>query len=260
MRPILVIPARLAATRLPDKPLAPIAGRPMIAHVIDRAREAGLGPVLVAAGDAAIVDAARAAGAEAVLTDPALPRGTDRVAAALAQVDPERRFDPVVNLQGDLPILDPGIPRATLQALASNPWADIATPVAPIEDEAEAAREQVVKCVVGFADGALTARALYFSRAAIPWGGGFAAQWHHIGLYAFRRAALDRFVSLAESPLERLERLEQLRGLEAGMGIVAVRVPAAPFGVDTPADLERARAILEPRPGVADHTPQGKQR
>lgn len=245
MRPILVIPARLAATRLPDKPLATIAGRPMIAHVIDRAREADLGPVLVAAADQAIVDAAREAGAQAVLTDPGLPRGTDRVAAALAQVDPDGRHDLVVNLQGDLPILDPAIPRATLSALLGHAWADIATPVAPMTDAAEAAREQVVKCVTAIARGQHSARALYFSRAPVPWGGDWRELWHHIGLYVFRRAALERFVTLPEAPLERLEKLEQLRALEAGMGIVAVRVDAAPFGVDTPDDLARARAILE---------------
>ncbi|MCS6931926.1 MAG: 3-deoxy-manno-octulosonate cytidylyltransferase [Acetobacteraceae bacterium] len=241
MQPIVLIPARLAATRLPGKPLADIAGRPMILHVLERARAAGLGPVAVAAGDAEIAAVVRAAGGTAVETDPALPSGTDRIAAALHVLDPEGRHDVVVNLQGDLPTIPPEAIAAVLKPLA-DPAVDIGTLVAPIASAEEAAAESVVKCACAFEGGAEVVPALYFSRRAIPWGKG--PLWHHIGIYAYRRAALGRFVALPPSPLERRERLEQLRALEAGMRIAAARIAAAPFGVDTPADLARARAIL----------------
>ena len=241
MNPIVVIPARLAATRLPGKPLADIGGRPMVLHVLDRAREAGIGPVAVAAGDQAIVDAVRAAGGTAVLVAEDVPSGTDRVQRALAALDPERRHDVVVNLQGDFPTLDPAALRAVLRPLA-DPAIDLGTLVCPIADAAELATDSFVKCACAFAEGAETAPALYFSRAPVPWGAG--AHWHHIGIYAFRRAALERFVALAPSPLELRERLEQLRALEAGMRIGAARIAHGPFGVDTPHDLERARALL----------------
>ncbi|MDE2334126.1 MAG: 3-deoxy-manno-octulosonate cytidylyltransferase [Rhodospirillales bacterium] len=244
MNPIVVIPARMAATRLPGKPLADIHGKPMIVHCLDRAREAGIGPAAVAAGDAEIVAAVTAAGGTAVLTDPDLPRGTDRVDAALRTLDPEGRHDIVVNLQGDLPSIPPAYLRAVLKPL-ERPEFDIATLVAPIGDEAEAAAPSVVKAVCGFAPGETIAAGLYFSRAPVPYGEG--PRWHHIGIYAFRRAALQRFVALPQSPLELREALEQLRALEAGMRIGCARVEAAPFGVDTPADLERAREALAPR-------------
>jgi 3-deoxy-manno-octulosonate cytidylyltransferase (CMP-KDO synthetase) len=246
MNPIVVIPARMAATRLPGKPLADIAGRPMIAHVIDRAREAGIGPVAVAAGEPAIAEAARKAGAQAVLTAPDLPSGTDRVHAALATLDPDRRHDVVVNVQGDFPTIPAASLRACLLPL-TDPEIDIGTLVAAIEDEDEATRTAVVKAVCHFAGDAATARCLYFSRAPIPWSDGaepWRGLWHHLGVYAFRRDALDRYVALPPSGLEKRERLEQLRALEAGMAIAAARIPAAPFGVDTPADLDRARGIL----------------
>lgn len=243
LSPLIVIPARLAATRLPGKPLAPIAGLPMIVHVLRRAREAGLGPVAVAAGDPEIADAVQAAGGRAVLTDPALPSGSDRIHAALASLDPAGTHDTIVNLQGDLPTLPPAYLAAVLAPLA-DPAVDIATLVAPIHTEAEAAADSVVKAACAFPPGAATARVLYFSRAAIPWGAG--PLFHHIGLYAYRRPALARFVALPPSPLETREKLEQLRALEAGMVIAAAQVPEAPFGVDTPDDLARARAILEP--------------
>jgi 3-deoxy-manno-octulosonate cytidylyltransferase (CMP-KDO synthetase) len=196
-RTVVLIPARLAATRLPDKPLLPIGGVPMIVHVWRRAVEADLGPVVVACAEQVIADAVRAAGGEAVLTDPALPSGTDRIHQALGRLDPERRYELVVNVQGDLPVLEP----PTL------------------------------------------GRALYFTRATAPTGPG--PVWHHIGIYAYTRAALERFATLRPSPLERRERLEQLRALENGMTIGVRLVDTVPFGVDTPADLERARAILE---------------
>lgn len=243
MRPILVIPARMAATRLPGKPLAEIHGRPMIAHVIDRAREAGIGPVAVAAAEAEIAAAARAAGARAVLVAEDLPSGTDRVHRALAELDPDRRHDVVVNVQADFPTIAPETLRAVLAPLA-DPAVDIGTLVCPIADEEEANTPSFVKAACAFEGTARVAPALYFSRLPIPWGEG--PRWHHIGVYAFRRAALDRFVALPPSPLERREKLEQLRALEAGMRIAAARVEHGPFGVDTPADLERARALLAP--------------
>jgi 3-deoxy-manno-octulosonate cytidylyltransferase (CMP-KDO synthetase) len=239
----------MAATRLPGKPLADIGGRPMIAHVIDRAREAAMGPVAVAAAEPAIAAAAQAAGARAVLTPENLPSGTDRVHAALAELDPGRRHDVVVNFQGDLPTMPPESLRAVLAPLA-DPAVDIATLVAPIEDEDEATRTAVVKAVCAFERDAVTARCLYFSRAPVPWSDGpepWRGLWHHIGVYAFRRAALVRYVALPPAALERRERLEQLRALEAGMVIAAAHIPAAPFGVDTPADLDRARGILGAR-------------
>ena len=248
MNPIVVIPARMAASRLPGKPLAEIAGRPMILHVLDRAREAAIGPVIVACGEPEIASAVQAAGGTAVLTDPALPSGSDRAQAALAELDPAGRHDVVVNLQGDLPALPPAYLRAVLAPLA-DPSADLATLVAPIADATEAAAEQVVKAACAFAEGATIAPALYFSRAAIPWGAG--PRWHHIGIYAWRRAALARFVALPPSALEQREKLEQLRALEAGMRVLCARVDHAPFGVDTPDDLARARRILAATPEPA---------
>jgi len=239
VRPIVVIPARMAATRLPGKPLADIAGRPMVAHVLDRAREAGVGPCAVAAGEPEIVAAVERAGGRAVLVADDLPSGTDRVHRALAALDPGGAHDVVVNLQGDFPTLAPELLRAVLKPL-EDPAVDIGTLVCPVESAAEAALPSVVKAACAFAGE--TARCLYFSRNAIPSGEG--PLWHHIGVYAYRRAALDRFVALPPSPLELRERLEQLRALEAGMVIAAARVPHGPFGVDTPADLERARALL----------------
>lgn len=233
----------MGSTRLPGKPLAPIAGRPMVLHVLDRALEAGIGPVVVACAEQAVAEIVRAAGGVAVLTDPALPSGSDRVHAAVAQLDPDGTHDVVVNLQGDFPTVLPAVLRAVLLPL-DDPAVDIATVVAPIADEQEAASSAVVKAACAFAPAEAAARALYFSRAAIPWGAG--PLWHHIGIYAYRRAALDRFVRLPESPLERRESLEQLRALEAGLRIGCAQVEHGPFGVDTPADLARARALLAP--------------
>ena len=242
MNPVIIIPARLAATRLPGKPLAMIGGVPMIVHVLRRAEEAAVGPVAVACGDAAIADAVREAGGMAVMTDPDLPSGSDRVHAALLAIDPGGTHDVVVNLQGDLPGLPPAFLRAVLAPLVDTAC-DIATLVAPITTAQEAAAPSVVKAVCAFADGATVSRALYFSRAAVPSGGG--PLWHHVGIYAFRRAALARFVSLPPSLLEQREKLEQLRALEAGMHVGVARVDHAPFGVDTPEDLERARCQYE---------------
>ena len=238
MKPIIIIPARLAATRLPGKPLALIGGVPMIVHVLRRAIAAGIGPVAVACGDAAIADAVRAAGGRAEMTEPGLPSGSDRVHAALGRIDPEGEHDVVINLQGDLPDLPPVHLHAVLAPLA-DAACDIATLVAPVTTAEEAAAPSVVKAVCAFAPGMDVARALYFSRAAVPSGEG--PLWHHIGIYAYRRAALARFVALPPTPLEQREKLEQLRALEAGMVISVARVDHAPFGVDTPEDLARAR-------------------
>ena len=243
MRPIIVIPARMAATRLPGKPLADIHGRPMIAHVLDRAREAGIGPLAVACAEEEIAAAARTAGAHALLVADDVPSGTDRVQRAMKALDPGGEFDVVVNLQGDFPTIRPETLRAVLAPLA-DPAVDIGTLVCPIADDVEARTDSFVKCACAFTGDALVAPALYFSRLPIPWGEG--PRWHHIGVYAYRRAALDRFVTLPASPLELREKLEQLRALEAGMKISAARVEHGPFGVDTPEDLERARALLAP--------------
>lgn len=232
----------MASARLPGKPLALIAGRPMVVHVVERALEAGIGPVAVACADPEIGDAVRETGAVAVLTDPALPSGSDRVNAALAVLDPAGEHDVVVNLQGDLPLIPPAYLRAVLAPLDGS-GAEIATLVALITTPEEAAAPSVVKAACAFEGDQAIATALYFSRAPVPWGEG--PMWHHVGVYAYRRAALARFVALPASPLERREGLEQLRALEAGMRIACARVDEAPFGVDTPADLERARAVLE---------------
>lgn len=245
LNPIVLIPARMASSRLPGKPLAPIAGLPMVVHVLRRAEEAGVGPVAVACAEPGIAEAVRAAGGTAVLTDPDLPSGSDRCFAALGTLDPEGRHDVVVNLQGDLPTLDPAAVRTVLEPLA-DPACDIATLVTPIRDAGEAHAPNFVKAAVQFADDARIAPAPYFSRLPVPSGAG--PLWHHIGIYAWRRAALARFVALPPSPLELRERLEQLRAIEAGMRIFCARIDSAPFGVDTPEDLARARAILEPRP------------
>jgi 3-deoxy-manno-octulosonate cytidylyltransferase (CMP-KDO synthetase) len=239
--PIVIIPARLAATRLPDKPLADIHGTPLIVHVWRRAVEAEVGPVVVAAADLAIAEAIISAGGEAVLTDPAHPSGSDRVFEALQQVDPEARHDAVINLQGDLPTIDPAALRAVI-ALLSRGAVDIATLAALITDAEERSNPNVVKAIVAIPPQEHCGRALYFTRAEAPAGEG--PLYHHIGLYAYRRAALARFVALPPAILEQREQLEQLRALEAGMRIDVALVDSVPFGVDTKADLERARELL----------------
>lgn len=238
--PILLIPARLGATRLPDKPLADIHGAPMIVHVWRRAVEAGIGPVLVACDSPLIVAAVTDAGGRAVLTSDQHQSGSDRIFEALDAVDPEGRHDVVVNVQGDLPTIDPAALRASLLPLA-DPNVDIATLVTPIADAAGRDNPNIVKCV-GARLSATRLRALYFTRAAAPWGEG--PLYHHIGLYAYRRKALERFIALPPSELERREKLEQLRALEAGMRIDAMIVDTAPLGVDTRDDLEEARRML----------------
>ncbi|MQX38212.1 3-deoxy-manno-octulosonate cytidylyltransferase [Roseospira navarrensis] len=239
--PLIVLPARMASTRLPGKPLADIAGKPMIAHVVERALEAHVGPVVVACCEEAVARAVARVGARAVMTDPDLPSGSDRVWAAVQAVDPEEHHDLIINLQADLPTLDPVLIRDVLGPM-SDPGLDIATPVAIISDPGEITDPAVVKAVVALRPGRRTGRALYFSRQPVPHGDG--PFLHHIGLYAYRRDALRRFVELPPSLLEQREKLEQLRALEDGMRIGAVVVDTVPLGVDTPADLEKARNIL----------------
>ncbi len=260
--PIVMIPARLASTRLPGKPLADIHGLPLIVHVWRRAVAADLGPVVVACAEPEIADAVAAAGGRAALTRPDHRSGSDRIFEALEALDPEGRHDVVINLQGELPTIAPEVLRAVLAPLAE-PAVDIATLVAVITDPEERCDPNVPKAALAFppsepgpesasgksAEGRPIARALYFSRAPVPWDGGDPERplYHHIGLYAYRRAALARFVALPASALERRERLEQLRALEAGMRIDAALVDTVPLGVDTPADLARARELLAPR-------------
>ena len=241
LKPIVLIPARMASMRLPGKPLANIAGLPMIVQVLKRAEEAAIGPVVVACAEREIKAAVEAAGGRAVLTDPNHPSGSDRIFEALQACDPNGEYDAIVNLQGDLPVLDPDVVRAAMKPL-DDAEVDIATLVAEITNEEEKTNPNVVKAVVGFEDGNRVGRALYFSRATVPHGDG--PLYHHIGIYAYRRSALERFVRLRPGVLEQREKLEQLRALENGMRIDAVRVDTVPFGVDTPADLERARQIL----------------
>lgn len=240
MKPIVLIPARMASTRLPGKPLADIAGAPMIVQVARRAAEAECGRVVVATDTPAVLDAVRAAGFEAVMTGSHHQSGSDRIFEALQALDPEQAHDVVVNVQGDLPTIDPRTVRAALGPLG-DPAVDIATLTVEITREEERTNPNVVK-VVGTPVAPTRLRALYFTRATAPWGEG--PLYHHIGLYAWRRAALARFVALAPSTLERREKLEQLRALEAGMRIDAEIVDTVPLGVDTPEDLERARRML----------------
>ena len=239
--PIVLIPARMASLRLPGKPLADIAGRPMIVHVLERAEAAAIGPVVVACAEPAIADAVESAGGRAVLTRPDHASGSDRIFEALQAIDPAGRHDAVVNLQGDLPTLAPALPAQAL-ALLADPDVDVGTLAAEIADPAERSDPNVVKAVVSCQPGSTQGRALYFTRATAPSGEG--PLWHHIGLYAYRREALARFVALPPSPLERRERLEQLRVLEDGMRIEVAFVDTVPLGVDTPAQLARAQALL----------------
>ena len=242
MNPIVLIPSRLAATRLPRKPLADINGRPMIVHCLERAVEADLGPVVVACADQEIFDAVAASGGTAVMTRAEHPSGSDRIFEALETIDADAKHDVVVNLQGDLPTIEPAAIRAALTALDAE-GADIGTIAARISDEAERDNPNVVKVAAAIDGSHPIARALYFSRATVPAGDG--DHFHHIGLYAYRRAALATFVKLPPGRLETRERLEQLRALEAGLRIDVSLVDTVPLGVDTRQDLERARKLLQ---------------
>lgn len=239
--PLILIPARMASTRLPGKPLADIHGVPMIVQVWRRAMEAKAGRVAVAAAEREIVDAVTHAGGEAVLTDPNHPSGSDRIYEALTLLDAKGVHDVVVNVQGDLPTLDPQLVRAVVEALQKS-GADMSTLATAIQEPSEKTNPNVVKAVVAIPEGGREGRALYFTRATAPSGDG--PLYHHIGIYAYRRQALDRFVKMPPSPLEKREKLEQLRALEAGMTIAVRVVDTMPLGVDTPEDLERARHML----------------
>ncbi|MCB8821706.1 3-deoxy-manno-octulosonate cytidylyltransferase [Microvirga rosea] len=241
--PIVLIPARLSATRLPNKPLADIGGEPMIVHVWRRAMEAQIGPVAIATDAETIAEAVTKAGGLAVMTRADHASGSDRIFEAVEKIDPEGRHDVVVNVQGDLPTIDPAAVAASVAPL-SDSSVDIATLVAVIDREEERTNPHVVK-MIGSEVAPDHFRALYFTRATAPYGDG--PLYHHIGLYAYRRKALQRFVGLSPSTLEKREKLEQLRAIEAGMRIDAVVVDDVPLGVDTFEDLERARVIIAGR-------------
>ena len=242
MTPIVLIPARMAATRLPGKPLADIGGTPMIVRVLRQAEAAGVGPVAVAAGDSAIVEAVRAAGGRAVLTDPDLPSGSDRIVAALAELDPQGRHDVVINLQGDIPFVRPEAVSAVARLLEAQPGCDLSTVMVAEADPAERSNPDIPKVVAAMQPDGRSARALYFTRSVLY---GDGPVWLHHGIYGFRRQALERFCAAPPSPLEKRERLEQLRALELGMSVWAAVIDEAPISVDNPADLERARAYAQ---------------
>ena len=240
MTPLILIPTRMAATRLPGKPLADIGGKPMIVRAWEQAVASGL-PVAVAAGDPEIVQVVEAAGGRAVLTDPSLPSGSDRALAALETLDPHGEFDAVINLQGDMPFADPGLATACAALLHGEPTCDIATLVAPELDPSDRSNVDVVKAVLALPQDRRHARALYFTRSTLY---GEGPVWRHICIYGYRREALKRFCAAPPSPLEKREKLEQLRALELGLSIWAATVSEAPISVDNPADLEAARALL----------------
>ena len=240
--PIVIIPARMAAQRLPGKPLADIGGLPMIGRALRQAEAAGVGPVAVAAGDPEIVQAVEAHGGRAILTDSALPSGSDRVRAALRALDPDGRHDTVINLQGDMPFVDPGVISAVAGLLAEEPGCDIGTVVATEASPEDRTNVDVVKAILTMT-GSDRGRALYFTRSTLF---GEGPVWRHIGIYGYRRAALERFCAAEPSPLERREKLEQLRALEMGLSIWAAVAGDAPISVDNPSDLEAARASAGP--------------
>jgi 3-deoxy-manno-octulosonate cytidylyltransferase (CMP-KDO synthetase) len=244
-RSLIVIPSRLKATRLPDKPMADIHGEAMIVHCWRRAMAAELGRVVVATDSDRIIMAIRAAGGEAVMTREDHVSGSDRTFEAVNRVDPDGNFEFIVNLQGDLPTLEPRLVTECLAPILEK-GPDIATIAAEITEPEERTNPNVVKAV-GTPIGPNRLRALYFTRATAPYGDG--PLYHHIGIYAYRRSALERFIGLRPSPLEKRERLEQLRALEAGMRIDVGVVDTVPLGVDTPTDLERARKLLKPARG-----------
>jgi len=238
MNPIVLIPARMAATRLPGKPLAEIGGVPMIVRVLNQALKANVGPVAVAAGDPEIVEAVQKAGGTAVLTDPDLPSGSDRILAALAELDPGFEHDVVINLQGDMPFVDPAVLSDCARILKEFDDADIATVVAPEASPADRSNPDVVKAVLAMEDDGQSGRALYFTRSTLY---GDAPVWRHIGIYGYRREALVVFNDASPSALEKREKLEQLRAMELGLTIRAAVAAEAPISVDNPSDLAAAR-------------------
>ncbi|WP_427790866.1 3-deoxy-manno-octulosonate cytidylyltransferase [Brevundimonas diminuta] len=240
MKPLIMIPARMAATRLPGKPLAEIGGKPMIVRAWEQASLSGF-RVAVAAGDAEIVDAIQAAGGEAVLTDPDLPSGSDRILAAAQAVDPAGEHELIINIQGDMPFASPDLAKACAGLLARESACDIATLVAAEADVSDRTNPDVVKAVLALPEGEMSGRALYFTRSTLY---GDGPVWRHVGVYGYRRAALERFCAAPQSPLEKREKLEQLRALETGLQIWASVINEAPLSVDNPADLEAARALV----------------
>jgi len=240
MNPLILIPARMAATRLPNKPLADIGGKPMIVRAWEQAALSGF-RVAVAAGDPEIVEAVEAAGGLAVLTDPALPSGSDRIRAAVEAVDPDAAHDVVINIQGDMPFASPDLARACADLLARESACDIATLVAAEADVSDRTNPDVVKAVLALPEGQTSGRALYFTRSTLY---GDGPVWRHVGIYGYRRDALMRFCAAPPSPLEKREKLEQLRALEMGLQIWASAIADAPLSVDNPADLEAARALV----------------
>jgi 3-deoxy-manno-octulosonate cytidylyltransferase (CMP-KDO synthetase) len=237
MNPLILIPARMAATRLPNKPLADIGGKPMIVRAWEQAALSGF-RVAVAAGDPEIVEVVEAAGGLAVLTDPALPSGSDRIRAAVEAVDPDAAHDIVINIQGDMPFASPDLARACADLLARESACDIATLVATEADASDRTNPDVVKAVLALPEGQTSGRALYFTRSTLYGDGPI---WRHVGIYGYRREALMRFCAAPPSPLEKREKLEQLRALEMGLQIWASVIDDAPLSVDNPADLEAAR-------------------
>ena len=238
MNPLILIPTRMGATRLPGKPLADIGGKPMIVRAYEQAVRSGL-PVAVAAGDPEIVAVIEAIGGRAVLTDPALPSGSDRIRAAVEAIDPVGAHDAVINLQGDMPFAEPGLATACAALLRDQPGCDIATLVAPEADITDRSNPDVVKAVLAMTEDETRGRALYFTRSTLY---GDGPVWRHVGIYGYRREALMRFCAAPPSPLEKREKLEQLRALELGLEIFAAVIGEAPISVDNPADLEAARA------------------
>lgn len=240
VNPLILIPARMAATRLPGKPLADIGGKAMIQRAWEQASASGL-PTAVAAGDPEIVSCIEALGGRAVLTDPDLPSGSDRIRAALDILDPGGDHDVVINMQGDMPFAPAGLARACADLMAAEPACDIATLVAPEAASDDRANPDVVKAVLALAEGAGHGRALYFTRSTLYGDGPI---WRHVGVYGYRREALNRFCAALPSPLELREKLEQLRALELGLQIWAAVIPDAPLSVDNPADLDAARTLV----------------
>ena len=244
LNPVIVIPARMASTRLPGKPLCDINGQPMIVHVLRRAEEANIGPVIVAVADEILAEVVIAAGGNVVMTEPDLPSGSDRVWQAVEKIDPSRKYNFVINLQGDLPAIDPKIIRAIINPMQIL-GCEISTLASEIKEKQDCNDKDTVKVVISFQDPNKLGSALYFSRVQIPFGQG--PIYHHIGVYGYTRDALEKFICLPTSVLEKREKLEQLRALEAGIRIGVEVVDTIPDGVDTSADLDRVRIRLKPK-------------
>ncbi|XWO14195.1 8-amino-3,8-dideoxy-manno-octulosonate cytidylyltransferase [Candidatus Hepatincola sp. Pdp] len=241
MKPIIIIPSRLQATRLPNKPLALLNGVPLIAHVVRRAKESNVADILVAASNQEIIDVLAPYNIQAILTDPNLPSGSDRIQQALDKFDKAKKYDTIINLQGDLPTINKECIEGALNALTAGDY-DLTTIGAAINNEADKNNPNIVKVAVSFFDNNI-GKALYFSRAPIPWGKG--TMYHHIGLYVYKREALAKFTQLAPSPLEKQEKLEQLRALENNMNIGFKVVNTIPIGVDTLEELQKAEKYLQ---------------